>query len=111
VNVEPEPLGEQLLRDEHAVAGDDDDARLAREGREAIRLLDGDFQAHSRLLGRRRSLPSPTPLRLVRTREQELDLVTSRGQAFENRGPEGRGRGDRNPHRTQIGPRTGCGRS
>ena len=63
MDVEPEPVGEQLLGDEHAVVGDDHDARLARELGEPVRLLHREPVGERDLLGGRRQLLAPAALR------------------------------------------------
>jgi hypothetical protein len=84
VHVEPQTLGQQLLRDEDAVAGHDDHARLARERGQLLRLLHGDLQPLGDLLGRRGRLLAPAAPRPVRAREQELDVVAPVGNPFEH---------------------------
>ena len=91
MHVQPEALAEELLRDEHPVAGDDDNARLAGEGGELVRLLDRDLEALRDFLRRRRGLLSPSALGLVRAREEELDVVAPAGHPFEHGRTERRG--------------------
>src|ERR671934_196497 len=68
MDVEPKPLAEQLVRDEDAVAGHDDDAGFAGENGQPLGLLDRNVEILRRLLRPRRGLlPSPA-LRLVRPR-------------------------------------------
>src|SRR6185312_17484112 len=77
-------LAEELLRDQHPVARDYDHARLAGEGGQLVRLLDGDLEALRDLLRRRGGLLPTATLRLVGSREEELDVVAPVGHPFEH---------------------------
>ncbi len=102
MDVQPETIGEQLLGDEEAVVGDDDDAGVPGELGQAVRLLDVEAVLEGDLLSRRRQLLAATPLRAVGLREEEFDLA-ARGETVEDPRSERPGRRDRDAHRPTFG--------
>ena len=83
MDVQPEAIGEQLLRDQDAVVGDDDDEGFPWELGEAVRLLNVDAVLGGHLLRGRRELLAAAALRAVGPRDHELDLA-ARSEAVED---------------------------
>ena len=98
MDVQPEPLLEQALRDQQAVRGDD--RRLTRKlqlRRRPVGLQHRDPELFGdELRRRRRELPA-APGRAVGTRQQRRDVV-SRSQPLEHVRAERRRGGDGDPH-------------
>ncbi len=97
MDVHPQRLLEQRVRDEEAVGADDDG--VDRDGQELgpLRLVDGDPEPLGSHLRRRRGKPAAPALRRVRPREQVGDLVVGR-EPLEHVGAEGSRRGDGERH-------------
>jgi hypothetical protein len=77
MDVQPETVREELLRDQDAIAGYDDDAGLAGKCGETIGLLDRDIEPLRALLRGWRGPLASAPLRLVRPGEEQLDVVSA----------------------------------
>ena len=97
MDVEPQPLLEQLIWDQQAVRTDDDGGCVEVEpGRWPLGLEHRDAQSLGNLLGGCRLLVAAAAASRVGPRQERRNLVAI-SKPFEHVGPERRRRGDRDP--------------
>jgi hypothetical protein len=98
MDVQPQPLGQNLFRDQEPVRRNDNGVRSEiHAGLRPSRLQHGDTEALRRFLGRRRPRPTAASTRRIGPGQHRGDLVIRR-QPLEDIRSERRRRGDGQAH-------------